>query len=132
MLGIRLVALVASIATVANAAPAAQGDDPACTKCEDFANDCGRWYGGCYNTCTGPVPIYAVPECPCDDNPSDGIQRPDDCPKPKPGEKCEWYYNECGARYGGCYPEAGPIPGWAAPECVKTDDGGLPPAPAQQ
>ncbi|EME43544.1 hypothetical protein DOTSEDRAFT_35785 [Dothistroma septosporum NZE10] len=117
MLAPHIVAIVASIASIAVAAPAAQ-DNTGCTKCVDYVNDCGQSYGGCYNTCAGQVPTFAVPKCPCDDDSSDGIKRPDDCPKPQPGEVCKWLYNKCGTRYGGCYPEAGPVPSWQEPGCV--------------
>lgn len=33
------------------------------TVCEDFVNDCGQMYGGCFSACT-PWPTFTAPPCP--------------------------------------------------------------------
>ena len=35
------------------------------TVCEEFENECGIQYGGCYADCpNSPLPVFTIPECP--------------------------------------------------------------------
>ncbi|KAI0123351.1 hypothetical protein BJ170DRAFT_641498 [Xylariales sp. AK1849] len=52
-----------AFATAALAAPLTQDDScSSSTVCEDFINECGQTYGGCFSACT-PWPTFTAPAC---------------------------------------------------------------------
>lgn len=64
-------------------------------------------YGGCWNLCTAARQEFAIPEC-------NGVS--------DKTTVCEYFKNDCGKMFGGCYPAEGPIPLFADPGCDGNED----------
>ncbi|KXS99537.1 hypothetical protein AC578_4250 [Pseudocercospora eumusae] len=100
-----------------------------CTICADYVNDCGIWYGGCFEACSGePWPSFTPPPCPTSStitpsisnlsntatttsNPASTITSAPVYLSPYGSNSscdkviCVDYINTCDIKYGGCFPE---------------------------
>ncbi|KAF7192349.1 hypothetical protein HII31_06381 [Pseudocercospora fuligena] len=98
-----------------------------CTICADYVNDCGIWYGGCFEACDGaPWPSFTPPPCPTSSssaitpsisnttttssNSASTITSAPVYLSPYGSNSscdkviCVDYINTCDIKYGGCFP----------------------------
>ncbi|KAI9877660.1 MAG: hypothetical protein M1830_003179 [Pleopsidium flavum] len=86
------------------------GESSGCYKCEYRQDDCGKEYGGSYNSCKGRFEDnYPKPSC-----------RDQKC------NRCEYRYDDCGNHYGGSYNSCngGFEYYYKRPNCGKGESGG--------
>ncbi|KAI5778764.1 hypothetical protein EDC01DRAFT_756553 [Geopyxis carbonaria] len=91
-----------------------------CTRCEDYFDDCGHTWGGCYvvPSCGGTKPVWEKPTCVPTTTTTTTVPTDDaSC------TLCADYFDECGHTWGGCYrvPECGgTVPVFTSPGCTPT------------
>ncbi|KAH8664411.1 hypothetical protein BX600DRAFT_464396 [Xylariales sp. PMI_506] len=105
-----------SSTTTTTTKPTTTTDCSALTVCEDFINECGQTYGGCFSACT-PWPTFTPP--PCSLTTTTTTTTPsttDTCT----GTICRDYFETCSngetLTYGGCLP-ACVTPTYTPPPC---------------
>ena len=97
--------------------PASSAETCQSSTCAEFINTCGQTYGGCYLACPRyTIPVYSDPGCPL---PTAEERRQSTTFSACSSTICVDYINDCGIRYGGCFPACTgyTTPSFTTPTC---------------